>query len=210
VTEETADVVAPIEPPHVHHPVGHRGIDLVVPIAALFVSLVSILIAWYSATVEAQMARQNERMVQASSLPRLSQSITTLTRTNGLNRVTFALANEGVGPAEIRSAIIMVRGLPVRNAVDLLKQYDIPGGHLTLAPLTNAMLRPGQELVYFDLDADPSIARQVDRMIKDLRGHQIEVRLCYGSVFDEYWTLGGPNLRPQRVAQCPIARVPYE
>jgi hypothetical protein len=200
----------PVEPPQVHHPTGHRKIDFAVPVAALFVSLVSILIAWYSASVEADMARQNERMVQASSLPHVSQAINTINRSSGLNHVTFSIANEGVGPAEIRSTAISVRGSPVRSPEELLGRYDIPGGHLSIAALTNVMLRPGQQLEYFDLDADPSIAAKVDRMIDDIENRRISVHICYCSVFDECWTIDAPNVRPQRVANCPTVHVPYE
>jgi len=203
-------MVAPVEPPHVHHPIGHRKLDLIVPVAALFVSLVSILIAWYSASVEAQMARQNERMVQASSLPHLSQAINTTSRSSGLNHVVFSVVNEGVGPAEIRSASLSVRGTQVRNAAEFLHQYGIPGGHLTIAALTNVMLRPGQDLTYFDLEADPAIATKVDRMMDDIQNRRIAVHLCYCSVFDECWTVDAPNVRPSRVAQCPMVQVPYQ
>lgn len=210
MTDERAAMTTPVEPPHVHHPTGHRKLDLIVPVAALFVSLVSILIAWYSASVEAQMARQNERMVQASSLPHLSQAINTITRSSGLDHVTFSLVNEGIGPAEIRSVAIFVRGVPVHSPAELLKRYDIPGGQLSLQPLTNAMLRPGDTIRYFDLEADPSIAPQVRRMVDDTEKGRIRAHVCYCSVFDECWTVDGPTVRPQRVAQCPMVQVPYQ
>ena len=195
-------MTAPVEPPLVHPPTAHRRIDLIVPVAALFVSLVSILIAWYSATVEAQMARQNERMVQASSLPRLTERISTVSTQSGLDRVTFSVENGGVGPAEIRGVEILVSGKPVRNAEDLLSRFRIPGGELSLQSLTNAMLRPGETADYFDLRASPPIAGQVREMVNVVRQKQIAVHLCYCSVFDECWQVGGIWSEPEPIKEC--------
>ena len=61
-----------IEKPHVHHrPTGLRHFDLVLPIAALFVSFISILIAWHHSHIMRELVKQNERIVEAELLPYL-------------------------------------------------------------------------------------------------------------------------------------------
>ena len=90
------DVDVEIEQPHVHHrPSGYRWLDLALPLAALFVSFVSIFIAWHHGKVMQELVHQNEKLVEANSLPYVQ-----IDGSNGNGRVTFNATNEGVGPAE--------------------------------------------------------------------------------------------------------------
>ena len=100
-----------IERPHVHH--HRRGIpwyDLALPIAALFVSLISIYIAWHHGKVMQELVHQNEKLVEANSLPYLQ-----ISGSNGNGAVSFDATNEGVGPAKIFTAEIFVDGRPVKR-----------------------------------------------------------------------------------------------
>ena len=143
----------PVEQPETHRPAVRHKIDFVVPVAALFVSFVSILIAWYSASIEKQMAQQNERMVQASSLPHLNSSVGSMDRTDGTKQVVLRIANGGVGPAEIRSVEMFFDGRPMRNITELLQSCcGISGGELSLVNLTNRMIRPGETVEYLDIN----------------------------------------------------------
>ena len=198
-----------VEKPHVHHPVGHRKLDLVLPVAALFVSLVSIGIAYHHGHIMQALVAQNERLVQANSLPHLSHAIRTMSGSPSESRITFRVANDGVGPADVRSVEMVLDGRPVRNPTDLLGRFGIPGGELSVTQLSSAMVRPGVAIDYFDLRANPAIAANVERMIEAAQSDRFVVKVCYCSVFDECWTVGG-NQRPVAVAQCPAPRVPYE
>ena len=198
-----------VEHPHAHHHTGHRKLDLVLPLAALFVSFLSILIAYHHGSIMKELVAQNERLVQANSLPYLNHSISTLSGT-GAGRVTFRVANEGVGPAAIRSVELMLDGRPVANSTQFLERFDIARAQLSVTNLTNRMVRSGTSVDYFDLTADPTIATQVDRMIAAVQDKRLVVRMCFCSVFEECWLSRGSNSRPVRVEQCPIPKVSYQ
>src|SRR5438045_3359379 len=57
-----------IEHPHIRHKSQHSWLDMSVSFAALFVSLVSIFIAWHHGETMKELVRQNERLVEANSL----------------------------------------------------------------------------------------------------------------------------------------------
>ena len=197
-----------VEPPHVH-PTGHRKLDLILPIAALFVSMLSIYLAWDNSKVMQGLVDQNERLVQANSLPHLSHSMRTLSGVDA-GKVTFRLSNDGVGPAEIRFVEVKVDGRPVADVTALLERFGIPGGQLSITNVTNTMIRPGISVDYMDLTADPGIKSQVDDMIEAIQARRIAVRTCYCSVFEDCWVIAGGNSRPRPVAQCAAPPVPYE
>ena len=61
-----------IERPHVHGArTGRHFHDLILPIVALFVSFISIFIAWEHGKVMKELVHQNEKLVEAESLPYL-------------------------------------------------------------------------------------------------------------------------------------------
>ena len=94
-----------IEQPHVHHKrIGHDWFDLAIPVAALFVSFVSIFIAWHHGQVMKELVHQNEKLVEANSLPYVQ--IYGSNRRSGY--ASFTAVNEGIGPAKITTAEVMV------------------------------------------------------------------------------------------------------
>ena len=199
-----------VEPPHAHHPTGSRKLDLILPIAALFVSVLSIYLAWDNAKVMQDLVHQNERLVQANSMPRLSHSIRTYSGGDADSRIVFRLSNDGVGPAEIRSIEMTLDGKPVRSPDELLQRFGINGGPLSVARVENSMLRPGESIEYFKLDSAPAIARPVSEMIAGSGQGRYAVRVCYCSVFEECWTLEGNHARPRAAAQCAAPKSPYQ
>jgi hypothetical protein len=196
-----------VEPPHGHHPTGHRRLDIIVPLAALFVSFVSILIAWYSASVEAEMARQNGRMVEASSLPYVQ-----LYSSSGADHFQLQAANSGIGPAEIHSVMVLVDGQPVRNLEELLKACCgvVQRGSVGRSTLTGLMIGAGQTLDY--VSAGPSSPAAVRGLNQKFSDRRLETRVCYCSVFEECWVRSSfdarQGIRPRPVKSCPMG--PYQ
>lgn len=201
-----------VEHPHVHHHrTGHRHLDLILPIAALFVSFVSIWIAWHHGKVMQELVQQNERLVEANSLPWL-QLAGSNPVSNGLQSVSLDVSNQGVGPGEIRSVQILVDGRPVSDPGALLDACCRgvgEKGRVGTSTLLGRMVRPGERISFISMPALPSTQAAVKKL-NEARHDRIEVRLCYCSVFGECWNVTSQdNSRPMPVGQCTMPQPQY-
>lgn len=198
-----------VEAPHQHHHTGHKWLDKVLPVSALFVSLISILIAYHHGHVMQDLVRQNERLVAANSLPFLQ-----LYSNTSPQKTELFIANAGIGPGEIKAAQVLVNGKPVKDIEGLLKECcgspDRRG--VAKSSVRGLMIRPGDSVKYVIVNAAeaPMINRRL-RMLYDQR--KIETRICYCSVFGECWTRSSFDsyqaISPRPVDSCPISETEY-
>src|SRR4051794_39094352 len=116
------------EPPHQHHPAhtGHRWLDILVALSAMFVSVVSLGLAIEHGRTMERMAAANERMVeangrmvQASSWPFVEFSTHNVDE-RGSPNVRLVLTNEGIGPARIETFELWWKGQPMASSEALL------------------------------------------------------------------------------------------
>jgi hypothetical protein len=195
-----------VEKPHVHHhPTGNRWFDLIVPLAALFISAVSIGIAWHHGKVMQELVHQNEKLVEANSLPYLQLS----TSNNGA--VSFNAINEGVGPAKIVTAEVLVDGRPVQSLKELMDACckERNRSNLSASYLEGRMVRPGDTVSYVSYPIAGSPLASVEELDRVRRANRITTRLCYCSVFDDCWLASSDDPTPNPVKECaPVAR-PY-
>jgi hypothetical protein len=215
-----------IEKPHVqHHATGHRWLDLAVPIAALFVSFVSIFIAWHHGEVMKELVHQNERLVEAESLPYLD--IYTSDLEDDLRTPAFRLTvqNQGVGPARIAEVVMTVRGQAVPNFNTLVDHCCAPGllqakpgakqyhgvrnGEVILSTLRDRMIRPGEAVDSVDWRVTPENKAVIDQLKAGFASDLVNTSICYCSVFDDCWVRTDQGRRPIAVKECPIASTPY-
>jgi hypothetical protein len=193
----------------VHHRVGHRWIDLIVPVAALFISFVSILIAYHHGQVMKELVEQNAKLVQANSLPYVELGFSNGTPTGGIRRKFFAM-NSGVGPAKIQSVEIQFDGRPVTNPNELLTACC--GGPINTRLLTSTllgrMLRAGDTITYLDFGKG-SETETARKFMAAAKNDRITVDLCYCSVFDECWLLSSRATQTRPVKACPIPKRQY-
>lgn len=196
-----------------HHKSGHRWVDLAIPLAALFVSFISIWIAWHHGQVMQQLVDQNARLVQANSKPHVTLSQAHGVDDRGVQNYTLSVRNGGVGPAEIRTAEVLYNGRAVHNSRELLRLCcNIDSSEYRFGDLVDAMLQPGQQLNYLLVTSrpDPQITRGLPALYKAFAAGTIETRVCYCSVFDECWTKTSiPRSRPVQVEQCRPPRIGY-
>jgi archaellum component FlaF (FlaF/FlaG flagellin family) len=210
--EEAVDVE--IEHPHVHHHgTGHAWLDKVLPVSALFVSFISIMVAWHHGTVMKELVHQNERLVQANSLPHLQIAGSNMSD-SGEARVSLEVSNAGVGPAEVRSVQVLVDGRPVSRLPELLraccaaKAEDYRG--IVSSTLAGAMIRPGETLHYVRFAATPANSDAWTALDKARKSDRMETRICYCSVFEECWQRSSRSGdRPRPVGQCPVPQPQY-
>ena len=204
---EDKPVDVEIERPHVHH--HRRGIpwyDLALPIAALFVSLISIYIAWHHGKVMQELVHQNEKLVEANSLPYLQ-----ISGSNGNGAVSFDATNEGVGPAKIFTAEIFVDGRPVKRLAELIAACCGHGNYSGLgsSSLEGRMVRPGDKVSFVSFAVGPETRESAAALDQARQSDRIVTRLCYCSVFDDCWISDSRDPTPDPVNQCAPVKVPY-
>ena len=195
-----------IEHPHVqHHKTGHRGLDFALPIAALFVSFVSIFIAWHHGQVMKELVHQNEKLVEANSLPYLQ-----IYGSNGPNgAVSLNVVNQGVGPARIATAEILVDDRPVQRLRQILTSCCGSGEHAAVSSSTllGRMIRPGDIVPYVEFHAGQGDRAEAHAFDVFRQSGRIKTRLCYCSVFDDCWVVTNLDPTPVSVNECK-AKVP--
>ena len=216
-----------IDKPHVHH---HRtGIpwyDMALPVAALFVSLISIFIAWHHGKVMKELVHENRRIVAAESLPYLDIYASDLANDQRTPTLRLTVQNEGVGPARVAEVVMTVNGKPVAGFNTLVdrccargllqakgigaKQYrGIRSGEVILSSLRDRMIRPGEEVDVFAWPVTDANKPIVERLERGLASDTVNISICYCSVFEDCWLRTDHDRRPTPVKQCPIAPVAY-
>ena len=224
-------------PPHHLHPTGPRPRDLVLPICALFVSVVSLVVAVLHGQAMEKMADANSRLVQANSWPFL-QYVTGNQDEKGDLVINLGVHNAGVGPAKVESFEVLWQGQPVKNGVELLERCcgltaadlqppKAPARKLTAAQAvaiaqrlsrssisTNfssagatGVLEAHQEENFLVLPLTAKTAKVWARL--NAARFQLQTRACYCSVFDECWTSELRTLTSTDVKDCPAPKVPF-
>jgi hypothetical protein len=217
-----------IEKPHVHHhpKLGIPWYDMAIPVAALFVSFVSIFIAWHHGQIMRELVHQNERLVEAESLPYLQ--IYTSDLEDDLHTPAFRVTvqNQGVGPARIAEVVMTVKGEPVGNFNTLVDRCCAPGllqaprggtkqyhgmrnGEVILSTLRDRMIRPGEAVDAVDWHMTTANKAMIDQLKNEFASDAVNMSVCYCSVFDDCWTRSDGGSRPVAVKQCPMPSVPY-
>src|SRR5262245_65518032 len=97
-----------------------RTIELVIAAAVVAISLASLFTAVYQSIVM-------RRTLEASVWPRVEWENSNYDEERRVNAITFAIANRGVGPAQIERREILLQGKRVGNEDALLLDCCIDG-----------------------------------------------------------------------------------
>ncbi|GAM99520.1 hypothetical protein U91I_03174 [alpha proteobacterium U9-1i] len=202
-----------IEPPEPRK-TGHRWLDVVVALLALFMSVLSIFVAQHT-------SQTMERLVHANSWPFL-QLGSGNSNDERVAELVFGVSNVGTGPARIHSFDVIIDGRPIsrernmtygiieaccseefeaavaRSGGDRLAAvgYDLtsPASQIFLASNEEvAPMRWTRSEINHELWTAVDMARQTGR---------IQMRACYCSVFDECWIAETNVFPPTPVASC--------
>ncbi len=209
------------EAPH-HHAshTGHRWFDIALGVSAMFVSVVTLVVAIGHGRTMERMAEANMRMVEANSWPFVDFSTHNINE-KGEPQVRLVLTNEGIGPARIETFELWYRGKPMASPGTLLIACCTP--HPQRDPIgvglaSPRILRAGEHVDFLSVGFTTS-AQDVFTKFNAERDY-ITTRVCYCSVFDECWIKeGGDSLlvksedkliHPGHVKSCPVPKVPYQ
>ena len=194
---------------------GHRWLDLLVALAALTISLVSIFVARNT-------SETMERLAHASFWPFLQLGSGNV-RDDGTRAVTFAMENVGTGPARIHSFELQVDGKPLppdghmlthvlraccnaeletalaRDGSDMIAIL----GNEVSSPVSRRFLAPGAQAIAMSWPRS-DVNAAVWSTLDDARQRgRITMTSCYCSVFDECWIARTNEFPPQEVERCP-------
>ena len=181
---------------------GHHWFDLTMALLAIFLSMVSLYVAFDHSKAERE-------LVQANSWPFVQENTTI----RGIGEAQITVFNAGIGPAKLHTLEVFYKGAPARSPVELLQlccglppgvnQYamSIPG-ELGNGDPNNQVLRPGQELLVMSLTRGAGHSPLYDRFAEAVRS--LTFRGCFCSVFDECWISDMKSLDVQKVRSCPI------
>ena len=202
-----------IEPPEPKK-TGHRWIDMVVALLALFMSVLSIFVAQHT-------SETMERLVHANSWP-FVQLGSGNANDDRQPELIFGMSNVGTGPARIHSFDVLVDGEPISRARNMT--YDIieaccsgefraavarsngdqlaAVGYDLTSPASQIFLASNEEVSpmrWARSETNEQLWRAVDMARQTGR---IQMRACYCSVFDECWIAQTNVFPPTPVASC--------
>lgn len=171
-----------------------RYINVLASLLAVFVSLVSLWLAYRS-------NRTQERMLAASSWPYLRFGSGNLTE-DGVPMIRLMLRNGGSGPAVLHWLRLHADGRDLRKDVELL-EWAAPGSrNLTTwtASTTNVPLAPGEFL--YPLQLGRTEENEAAWQALNEARWRLDVEGCYCSLVDDCWIFRGEGV-PTPVAACP-------
>lgn len=202
---------------HGHAPHGHGSgipwLDVIVGVSAIFISVISLAVSIEHGKTMEKMVDQNQKMVEASTLPLLMIAGTEFD-SSGKPFFRQVLSNDGVGPAIIDRFEIRYKGVVYTEneallraccAAALLKAKK--GGHTQLfySNVSGFILSAHQEIDPITIKPDKTGLELFNtfNMVRD--SNDITYRACYCSVLNECWETEFDHKRPQPVKECRVA-----
>jgi hypothetical protein len=169
--------------------------------------LISLVVA-YGTFVQ---AGATQRMQQAAAWPFVAYGTGNYT-SDGQRLINLSFANNGLGPALVGPVEVSYGGRAMRSPAELLAAccgyQDGRSMQLRTLPIVNVAVRPGEVVMFMSLPAVAANAGMVDRL--DAVREAIKVRACYCSIFEDCWTVDGPQAQPQPVKACPTNWVVWQ
>jgi hypothetical protein len=177
-----------------HKPHGRHWTELILSVAALITSAMSVYIALRHGEVM-------DKMLRANSLPFLT--VYSGDFVDGKTIAHFSLRNEGVGPARVMSLRLALNGKPLHNFNDFLTeccQGHAADGTIEVSSAYERFIPARGESELFSLE--PS-NRNDPLFVKFDQGRaHLHIDLCYCSVFDECYQWKEFVAEATRVDKC--------
>ena len=196
-------MIDPGESHHEHHKTGVNWVDLTIAMTALLISVTSLILSVVDGRTLERMADANAKLVQENSWPFVSYR----TGHDNDGTVHVGLINKGVGPAKIETIELKWKGVAYGNAFDFLAAccgYRRDPRHEDYDLGTVDVLRAGQEGNLFALNPAPYNQAVRDRFDAARISPNMNLDVCYCSVFDECWKTDVVKitLRRDQVERC--------
>jgi hypothetical protein len=184
---------------HHHHETGHRWLDITLAVSAVFISLMSLVLA-------IQHGRAMEKMVEMSSWPYLELAFSTV-KEDRTPRIAMMLLNRGVGPAKVESVEVWYNGVPQPDSKSLIRamlKITDPAREIRVfkSDIVRSVLPARETVNLFDVALDYFSPEEYQTLRNELT--HTTTRVCYCSVFDECSVMESTREgKPEKVKECP-------
>ena len=170
-------------------------LDLVIAICALFVSSLATTASWWQSRVVAQ-------QLSSQVWPYLS-----VQTSHDSSSVALTIANEGLGPARVRSVVLSLDGTPRKKLSDVIdiiapaRRHNLRGQFTDIE--SGSVIRVGGSITLFRIRDRPIISA----LLRNYK--RIDLAVCYCPIIPgDCWFVrrGGKNPAngdPEVVAECP-------
>lgn len=186
-------------------------IDLILAIAAIFISAVSLVVA-----IRTEQSQRDT--LAASTWPFLQRNISGGSDAGEDREMSVGISNDGVGPAKVRSVEVFFDGKPVTSTKDLLRkccgyrddvshERQLPGGY-EISVADNTVQRAGEQNLMIRITSSAQAREIPDRFRASLM--RLSFRGCYCSVLDQCWTSDLSSTKTTEVAACPAPEHPFD
>ena len=195
-----------------------RVLELVIAVSVVIISLASLFVALYQ-------GRVMEQTMKASVLPVIEYSTGNWDIANEEPRITMTLHNNGLGPAEVREVVFRYNGEEFSSpgylvalccvanaespqaAIEYIQEIEMP---VITSHLPGRVMTQGQELLMLAVPgyANEGARGEVYQALDEAR-FEVEVEICYCSVFNDCWRSRYPGAERWEVASC-IRRRPQD
>jgi len=189
---------------HHHHHTGHRWLDITLGVSAVFISLMSLLLAL-------QHGRAMEKMVEVSSWPYAIIG-TSDERPDGSPRFAIEVVNRGVGPARIVTVEVWYAGVAQTDPKSLLRamlKISDPNReiHVLSSTVVDTVLPARDSVTVVEAER----LSPEDYLALSNESSKLHTRICFCSVFNECWVLErkGERFEPEPVKVCPVPKTMF-
>ncbi|HAQ34539.1 MAG: hypothetical protein CMF74_12130 [Maricaulis sp.] len=195
-----------------------RLIEIIVAASVVVISVASLFVAVFQGIVM-------QRTLEASVLPVLQYSTGNYDNDRDEWVLVLNITNTGIGPAELRSIRVTWDGQPIEDAPPFLMACCLPAsiaeadrpaylqdlfesGELNIIfdGVDGRFFAPQESVDFISVDRPDRETQARGRALwsaLDRARHDLEVELCYCSVFDDCWQANFPTQTRERVRQCP-------
>ena len=165
----------------------YRHPEMIVALAAVVLSVFTVLVGAYSASIDRAYAR-------ASVWPRLEMG-----RSFSQGSYSYIVSNRGTGPALVEQVRMAVRQQPQQDWQGILDAHGVgEQRRYAQSQIDARTFSAGQELQVFHTE-DQALIKQ----LLDPGAPPMEVEICYCSIYQQCWTVDQGN-RPMEVERCAI------
>jgi hypothetical protein len=182
----------------------------VLAIGHMFVTVPAFVISIALAYATYVQADATRKIQQSETWPYVSYGTSDITD-EGVDEISFALGNDGVGPARLKQLEFVYDGKPMETPRKFLQACcGDPPGKATPFMSSNfeTVLRPGENIRFIRLVKKPENSAVWDRL--EVERWKVAVRACYCSIFDDCWVLDSKKPDPLPVKVCPANWARFE
>jgi len=198
-----------IEDEHHHHPhgTGIRWLDVVMTVAVVAISVISLIVSVNHGRTMERLVDENRKMVSANTMPYLEMMWQGYDPDQQRPVAAITLQNSGIGPAVVDWVQLTYKGKAYPNAASLLGACcNVPAGHRLSGfyySTPSGRIVPAHEslkVLWFEPkgDEDGAYFNAITGDVGDF-GYSA----CYCSVLDECWISEFDGTRPRHVDTCP-------